>query len=130
MGIVHQFNSYCLIKCILSNQCPKKFTMEDDNSFSLLAKNLKKRRFEARSDKHSWIILGFFYHVFYPLLGKCFCQVGAQDKDQQARIRIICRCTGGMQGFFLGNQDPCNSVTLDISKKKFLSKRLFLIFKV
>ena len=26
--------------------------MEDDNSFSLLAKNLKKRSFEARSDTH------------------------------------------------------------------------------
>ena len=59
-------------------------TMEDDNSFWLLAKNLKKRSFEARSDKHSWNILGYFYPVLHPLLGKCFCQVGggAQDKDK------------------------------------------------
>ena len=77
--------------------------MEDGNSFSLLAKNLKKRRFEVRSDKHSWIILGFFYHVFYPLLGKCFCQVGggAQDKGQQAQgSESSANVTGGMQGFF------------------------------
>ena len=62
-------------------------TMEDDSSFSLLTKNFKKQSFEARSDNHSWNILGFFYPVLHPLLGKCFCQVGggAQDKDQQAQ---------------------------------------------
>ena len=69
--------------------------MEDGNSFSLLAKNLKKRRFEVRSDKHSWIILGFFYHVFYPLLGKCFCQVGGGLQDQgsesSADVQGACR---------------------------------------
>ena len=35
-------------------------------SFSLLAKNLKKRSFEARSDKHSCYILGNFYPVLHP----------------------------------------------------------------
>ena len=35
-------------------------------SFSLLAKNLKKRSFEARSDKHSCYILGYFYPVLHP----------------------------------------------------------------
>ena len=62
--------------------------MEDDNSFWLLAKNLKKRSFEARSDTHSWNILEYIsYPVLHPVLGKCFCQVGggAQDKDQQAQ---------------------------------------------
>ena len=55
--------------------------MEDDNSFWLLAKNLKKQSFEARSDKLSWNILGYFYPVLHPPA----CQVGggAQDKDQQ-----------------------------------------------
>ena len=41
-------------------------TMEDDNSFWLLDKNLKKRSFEARSDKDSWNILGYFYPVLHP----------------------------------------------------------------
>ena len=60
-------------------------TMEDDNSFWLLAKNLKKRSFKARSDKYSLNILGKNFPVLHPLLGKCLCQVGggAQDKDQQ-----------------------------------------------
>ena len=59
--------------------------MEDDNSFWLLAKNLKKRSFKARSDKDSLNILGYIYPVLHPMLVKCFCQVGggAQDKDQQ-----------------------------------------------
>ena len=66
--------------------------MEDDNSFWLLAKNLKKRSFKARSDKDSLNILGYIYPVLHPPAwqfwhhtGKCFCQVGggAQDKDQQ-----------------------------------------------
>ena len=35
-------------------------------SFSLLAKNLKKRSFEARSGKHSCYILGNFYPVLHP----------------------------------------------------------------
>ena len=40
--------------------------MEDDNSFWLLAKNLKKRSFKARSDKDSLKILGYIYHVLHP----------------------------------------------------------------
>jgi hypothetical protein len=34
--------------------------------FSLLAKNLKKQSFEARSLNHSWQILGFFDPVLRP----------------------------------------------------------------
>jgi hypothetical protein len=37
--------------------------------FSLLAKNLKKRSFQAQSLNHSWQIQGFFDPVFRPLLG-------------------------------------------------------------
>ena len=49
-----------LIKEFENNFRPWSYlcTMEDDNSFSLLAKNIKKRSFEARSDTHSWNILG------------------------------------------------------------------------
>ena len=57
-------------------------------SFSLLAKNLKKRSFEARSLHILGISWGkISYPVLHPLLGKCFCQLGggAQDKDKQAQ---------------------------------------------
>ena len=46
------------VQPLFQDQISKGSTMEDDNSFSLLAKNLKKRSFEARSDTHSWNILG------------------------------------------------------------------------
>ena len=49
-----------LIYCEMEGLCTKHL------SFSLLAKNLKKRSFEARSDKHSCYILGYFYPVLHP----------------------------------------------------------------
>ena len=54
--------------CIFFDKVKKwdSFTMEDDNSFWLLAKNLKKRSFKARSDKDSLNILGYIYPVLHP----------------------------------------------------------------
>ena len=53
-------------------------------SFSLLAKNLKKRSFEARSDKHSCYILGYFYPVLHPpCLASAFVKL-----EVEHRIRI------------------------------------------
>ena len=48
------------------HEMTEKGTMEDDNSFWLLAKNLKKRSFKARSDKDSLNILGYIYPVLHP----------------------------------------------------------------
>ena len=76
---VHRCNHSCLDRIRLS--CPRmhlilriirtdSHTMEGlctkHLSFSLLAKNFKKRSFEARSDKHSCYILGYFYPVLHP----------------------------------------------------------------
>ena len=53
-------------------------------SFSLLAKNLKKRSFEARSDKHSCYILGKnFILCSTPCLASAFVKL-----EVEHRIRI------------------------------------------
>ena len=84
--------------------------------FSLLAKNLKKRSFEARSINNSWQILGFFDPVLRPpawqvLLSSWRWSTGSgSGSESSADVQGACR------QFFLGNQDPCNSVILDISR--------------
>ena len=94
--------------------------MEDDNSFWLLAKNLKKRNFEARS-LH---ILGLSWDKFLilcstPYLANAFVKLEVEHRIRISKLKDQnhLQMYRGHAGIFsLGNQDPCNSVIMDISK--------------
>ena len=93
--------------------------------FSLLAKNLKKQSFKARSEKHSWNILGFFYLVLHPLMASAFVKLEVEHRIRISKLKDQnhLQMYRGHAGIFsLGNQDPCNSVIMDISKI-FLSQK-------
>ena len=100
--------------------------MEDDNSFWLLAKNLKKRSFEARS-LH---ILGLSWDKFLilcstPYLANAFVKLEVEHRIRISKLKDQnhLQMYRGHAGIFpLGNQDPCNSVIMDISKI-FLSQK-------
>ena len=102
------------------------FTMEDDNSFWLLAKNLKKRSFEARS-LH---ILSISWDKFLilcstPYLANAFVKLEVEHRIRISKLKDQnhLQMYRGHAGIFsLGNQDPCNSVIMDISKI-FLSQK-------
>ena len=101
-------------------------TMEDDNSFWLLAKNLKKRSFEARS-LH---ILSISWDKFLilcstPYLANAFVKLEVEHRIRISKLKDQnhLQMYRGHAGIFpLGNQDPCNSVIMDISKI-FLSQK-------
>ena len=95
-------------------------------SFSLLAKNLKKRSFEARS-LH---ILGLSWDKFLilcstPYLANAFVKLEVEHRIRISKLKDQnhLQMYRGHAGIFsLGNQDPCNSVIMDISKI-FLSQK-------
>ena len=99
--------------------------MEDDNSFWLLAKNLKKRSFEARSDTHSWSWDTFLILCSTPYLANAFVKLEVEHRIRISKLKDQnhLQMYRGHAGIFpLGNQDPCNSVIMDISKI-FLSQK-------
>ena len=95
-------------------------------SFSLLAKNLKKRSFEARS-LH---ILSISWDKFLilcstPYLANAFVKLEVEHRIRISKLKDQnhLQMYRGHAGIFsLGNQDPCNSVIMDISKI-FLSQK-------
>ena len=121
---------FCCFDFLVSIWSDLQVTMEGlctkHLSFSLLAKNLKKRSFEARS-LH---ILGLSWDKFLilcstPYLANAFVKLEVEHRIRISKLKDQnhLQMYRGHAGIFsLGNQDPCNSVIMDISKI-FLSQK-------